>query len=229
MYELFIANKNYSSWSLRSWVLMRALAIPFEERLTPFPPFEARSAEFRKFSPSGKVPCLIDGDTTVWDSLAIAEYLNERHGGVWPKDAKARSWARSTSAEMHSGFATLRTVCGMNCGVRVKMRDVSPALQGDLSRIAELWSDGLNRFGGPFLTGKSFTNVDAYFCPVAFRAQTYGLKLDAESSAYVDRLLTLPAMQEWYEAGLKEPWRIERYEEDARAAGEVTKDFRAAA
>ncbi len=228
MYELFIANKNYSSWSLRPWVLMKTLGIPFNERLTPFPPIEARNAEFRKFSPSGKVPCLIDGDTTVWDTLAIAEYLNERHAGVWPKDAKARSWARSASAEMHSGFATLRNTCGMNCGVRVRMREISPTLQGDLSRIAELWIDGLKRFGGPFLAGIAFTNADAVFCPVAFRVQTYGLKLDAESSAYVERLLALPAMREWYEAALKEPWRIERYEDDARAAGDVAEDFRAA-
>jgi glutathione S-transferase len=228
MYELFIANKNYSSWSLRPWVLMKTLAIPFTERLTPFPPFEARSAEFRKFSPNGKVPCLIDGDTTIWDSLAIAEYLNERHDGIWPRDAKARSFARSASAEMHSSFATLRNTCGMNCGVRVTMREISPALQGDLSRVAELWNDGLSRFGGPFLAGDTFTSVDAFFSPVAFRVQTYGLKLDAEASAFVDRLLTLPAMQEWYEAALKEPWRIERYEEDAREAGEITADDRAA-
>jgi glutathione S-transferase len=228
MYELFIANKNYSSWSLRPWVLMKTLGIPFNERLTPFPPIEARNAEFRKFSPSGKVPCLIDGDTTVWDTLAIAEYLNERHAGIWPTDAKARSWARSASAEMHSGFATLRNICGMNCGIRVRMREISATLQGDLSRIAELWTDGLKRFGGPFLAGIAFTNADAVFCPVAFRMQTYGLKLDAESSAYVERLLELAAMREWYEAALKEPWRIERYEDDARAAGDVAEDFRAA-
>ena len=135
------------------------------------------------------MPCLIDGETTVWDLLAIAEYLNERHAGVWPDDAKARSWARSASAEMHSGFATLRDICGMNCGMRVKMREVTPALQKDLSRIAELWIDGLNRFGGPFLAGGSFTNVDAFFCPVAFRVQSYGPSSTRSRSAYVDRLL----------------------------------------
>jgi glutathione S-transferase len=228
VYELFIANKNHSSWSLRPWVLMKALKIPFEERLIPFgSPGENRQA-FLKFSPSGKVPCLKDGTTVVWDSLAIAEYLAERHNGVWPTDGAARAWARSAAAEMHSGFATLRSTCGMNCGVRVKMREISPALQADISRVSELWNDGLTKFGGPFLAGKGFTNVDAFFCPVAYRVQSYGLPLDPQSKAYVQTLLHVPAMQEWYDAALKETWRIERYEADALVAGEVTKDFRAA-
>ncbi len=227
MYELFIANKNYSSWSLRPWVLMKALAIPFEERLIAFGTPEENRTAFRKFSPSGKVPCLLDGETVVWDSLAIAEYLHERHEGVWPKDAKARTWARSAAAEMHSGFATLRNTCGMNCGVRVKLRKISPGLAADIARVTELWNDGLKRFGGPFLAGESFTNVDAMFCPVAYRVQTYGLPIDGKSSAYVKHLLALPAMREWYEAGVKETWRIQRYEDDARAGGTVTADLRA--
>ncbi len=227
MCELFIANKNYSSWSLRPWVLMKMLGIPFEERLVPFAGSSSATSEaFRKFSPSGKVPCLKDGETVVWDSSAIAEYLHERHAGVWPKEADARAWARSASAEMHSGFSALRSTCNMNCGIRVKLREVSPALKADVARLAELWSDGLSRLGGPFLTGAAFTNVDAFFCPVAYRVQTYGLALNAKSEAYVQRLLALPAMQEWYEAGLAETWRIERYEDDARMAGEVTVDLR---
>ncbi len=228
MYELFIANKNYSSWSLRPWVLMKMLGIPFQERITPFPPTAPGRTVFKSFSPSGQVPCLIDGDTVVWDSLAIAEYLAERHAGVWPKDGKARAWARSASAEMHSGFTTLRGVCNMNCGIRVKLKEVPSTLEEDLARLAALWTYGLERFGGPFLAGHDFSNVDAFFCPVAFRAQTYGLPLKSEAKAYVERLLTLPAMREWYEAALKEPWRIERYEEFARAAGEVIADFRKA-
>lgn len=229
MYELYIANKNYSSWSLRPWVLMRTLGIPFDERLVPFPPSAPGNTVFRAFSPSGKVPCLKDGATVVWDSLAIAEYLAERHAGVWPADAGARAWARSASAEMHSGFANLRNICGMNCGLRVKMRAVTEPLQQELARLSALWGDGLKRHGGPFLAGRDFGAVDAMFCPVAFRVQTYALPLDAPSSAYVGRLLALPAMREWYDAGLEETWRIERYEADARTAGEVTADFRVTA
>ena len=165
MYELFIANKNYSSWSLRPWVLMKALGIPFTERMIPFASPEENRAAFLKFSPNGKVPCLVDDGNAIWDSLAIAEYLHERHPGVWPADARARAWARSAAAEMHSGFATLRNICGMNCGVRVKLNAISPDLQRDVSRIAELWNDGLTRFGGPFLAGRNFTNADAFFCP----------------------------------------------------------------
>ena len=119
MYTLYIANKNYSSWSLRPWLLMRVLAIPFEERLTPFPTGSSWSL-YRPFSPSGRVPCLIDDGWAVWDSLAIAEYLAERHAGVWPSDARARAWARSAAAEMHSSFTALRNTCPMSCGVRVQ-------------------------------------------------------------------------------------------------------------
>src|SRR5690349_8533133 len=122
MYKLFIANKNYSSWSLRPWVLMKVLGIPFEEHLIRFGSPEENRTAFRKISPSGKVPCLADGDLSVWDSYAIAEYLSERHQGIWPADSAARAWARSAAAEMHSGFANLRNTCGMNCGVRVKLR-----------------------------------------------------------------------------------------------------------
>jgi len=163
MYELFIANKNYSSWSLRPWVLMKALGIPVEERLIRFAsPEESRQA-FLKFSPSGKVPCLKDGDTAVWDSLAIAEFLAERHAGVWPGDANARAWARSAAAEMHSGFQSLRGTCNMNCGIRVKMKVVPEGVTQDLAQLDALWSDGLKKFGGPFLAGKDFTNADAFF------------------------------------------------------------------
>jgi glutathione S-transferase len=230
MYELFIANKNYSSWSLRPWVLMKGLSIPFEERLIPFAGAGRANFEaFKKVSPSAKVPSLKDGETIVWDSLAIAEYLHERHPGVWPKDGAARAWARSAAAEMHSGFTTLRGTCNMNCGIRVRMKSVPEGVTQDLARLGELWNDGLKKFGGPFLAGKDFTNADAFFCPVAYRVQTYGLAVDAISQLYLQRLLALPAMQEWYKAGLAETTRIERYEDDARAAGEVTEDLRAAA
>jgi glutathione S-transferase len=228
MYELFIANKNYSSWSLRPWALMRALGIPFDERLTPFTDDPAvNHAAFLKFSPSGKVPCLRDGSTVVWDSLAIAEYLHERHPEIWPADAVARAWARSASAEMHAGFAALRSICGMNCGIRVSMREVSPTLAADAARIAELWDDGLRRFGGPFLAGPKFTAVDAFFAPVAYRVQTYGLPVGGAGRGYVSHLLSQPALKEWYGAALAETTRIARYEADAKAAGKITADFRA--
>jgi glutathione S-transferase len=224
MYDLYIANKNYSSWSLRPWVLMAAQGIAFNEKIAPLAP-----GAFRHFSPSGKVPCLVDGAVTVWESLAIVEYLAERHAGVWPADATARAWARSAASEMHAGFGELRQVCGMNCGIRVELNEISPALAADLARLQALWNDGLQRFGGPFLAGDSFTAVDAFFCPVAFRVQTYGLQLDAASMAYVERLLALPVMRDWYEAGLRETWRDPPHEAEAHASGRWTADLRAVA
>jgi glutathione S-transferase len=227
MYELYIGNKNYSSWSLRPWVLMQVLGIPFKETLVPFS--STRHAEYQKFSPSGKVPCLVDDGFVVWDSLAIAEYLAERHAGVWPADAMARSWARSAAAEMHSGFATLRNVCGMNCGLRIELVTKSPALLADIVRIDELWTDGLDRFGGPFLAGDQFTAVDAFFAPVAFRAQTYGILNEGKSAEYVARLLNLPAMQSWYRDGIAETFRDEPHEAEARQSGVWVEDLRATA
>jgi glutathione S-transferase len=224
MYTLHIGNKNYSSWSLRPWVLMSVLGIPFEERLHVFGPgFKAKSTIG---SPSGKVPCLNDGPRIVWDSLAIAEYLAERHPGVWPEDADARAWARCATAEMHSAFGALRSGCSMNCGVRVKLHKHSPELAQDIARLDELWRDGLDRFGGPFLAGKQFTAVDAFFCPVAFRVQTYGLELSPAASAYAKRLLALPAMQQWYSEGLAEPYRDPPHEDEIRGVGTLTQDLR---
>lgn len=226
MYQLYIANKNYSSWSLRPWILMHTLGIPFDERLRTFAADPALSG-FRAFSPSGRVPCLVDGGLTVWDSLAIVEYLAERHAGVWPADAKARAWARCASAEMHSGFAALRGICGMNCGIRVKLKHRPPALDADIARIDELWSEGLERFGGPYLAGSAFTAADAFFAPVVFRAQTYGLAFGTRSSEYRDMMLDLPAMRGWYDAALAETWREPGHDEEARASGTWIADFRA--
>jgi len=162
------------------------------------------------------------------DSLAITEYLHERHKGVWPAEQAARDWARCAATEMHAGFSTLRSVCGMNCGIRVQLREISPALQKDLDRLTELWSDGLSRFEGPFLAGRAFTAADAFFCPVAFRVQTYGLELGSNSDAYVQRLLSLGPMREWYRAALGERWREPSHEDEVRAAGELTADLREA-
>lgn len=227
MFELYIANKNYSSWSLRPWVLMRELEIPFIEKLVPFAE-TGQTSPFRSFSPSGKVPCLIDGETVVWDSLAITEYLAERTPAVWPADAVARTWARCAVAEMHSGFQVLRECCTMNCGLRIRMASLSPALEKDLTRLNELWHEGLTLFGGPYLAGPAFTAVDAFFAPVAFRVQTYGLEMTPACRSYVERLLDLPTMRDWYAAALSETWRDEKHEQMARNAGTWLNDFRAA-
>jgi glutathione S-transferase len=222
MYELHIGNKNYSSWSLRPWVLLRSLGVPFVERVHPF-----GQGSMRSFSPSGRVPCLVHDGLSVWDSLASTEFLAERHPQVWPTNPRARAWARSAAAEMHSGFSALREHCSMNIGVRVHLHTRSPALDADLARIEELWGDGLARFGGPFLVGSAFTAADAFFAPVAFRAQSYGLPLGAPSAAYVQRLLALPAMREWETSALAEPWRDERHEAELRAHGAIVEDRRA--
>lgn len=228
MYDLYISNKNYSSWSLRPWLLMRMLAIPFEERMVPFAQGSSWSS-FRHFSPTGRVPCLVDRGTVIWDSLGITEYLAERHDGVWPADMQARAWARCAAAEMHSGFGALRERCTMNCGIRVRIDEMSDALRSDIARIGELWGEGLNRFGGPFLAGDRFTAADAFFAPVAFRIQTYGLTLDPAAAAYAARLLDLPAMRSWQEAALAETWREPGHEAEAERAGTWLADLRAPA
>lgn len=221
--ELYISNRNYSSWSLRAWILMRVLAIPFTERQVYYGADNRK--EFGKFSPTALVPCLVDGSVTVWESLAIAEYLFESHPAVWPEDRVARAFARSAASEMHAGFGALRSICNMNCGIRVKLPSVTPELQRDLDRLQALFEEGISRFGGPFLAGEKFTAADAFFAPVAFRAQTYGLHLGPVADAYLKRLLALPEMQAWYEAGLRETQRSSQHE--ASVAGELTQDFRA--
>jgi glutathione S-transferase len=226
MYQLYIANKNYSSWSLRPWVLMTELRIAFQEHALRFGD-TARWASYRSISPAGKVPCLVDGDITVWDSLSIAEYLAEKHSAVWPAEAAARAWARSAAAEMHSGFSELRNRCSMTCGVRVRLKEHPPSLDDDIRRLTELWRQGLNSFGGPFLAGPAFTAVDAFFAPVAFRVQGYGLSLDAIASAYVARLLALPSMQQWYAQALEETFRDAPHEEEMHRTCRVLEDYRA--
>jgi len=225
MYTLYIGNKNYSSWSLRPWVLMSALSIPFEEQVVPFDPGSSWH-KFREFSRSGLVPCLHHGDTEVWDSLAIAEYLAERHTGVWPEDSTARAWARCVTCEMHSGFSALRNQCPMNCGVRVELKEIGSSLQSNLDRLDEIWTEGLERFGGPFLAGPSFSAADAFYAPVAFRVQTFNLPLGKAAMEYAAFLLGLPAMKAWYEAALKEPWREQHHEDEIAEVAPVQKDFR---
>lgn len=207
MYTLYIGNKNYSSWSLRPWVLMKMAGIAFrEERIALY---ETGSPErIREVSPSGKVPCLRDGDNIVWDSMAIVEYLAERHSGLWPADPVARAWARSVSAEMHSGFSNLRNEFSMNVRLRMK-KQPSPAVAEEITRIASLWIDGRNRFGrgGDFLCGP-FGIVDAFWCPVAFRFQGYGVALDGIARTYWQSLLALPPMREWAADAMREKERL---------------------
>ncbi len=227
-YTLITANRNYSSWSLRPWILMKALGIPFIDRIEPFTK-ASNYAEFRAFSPTGQVPALIDGERTVWDSLGVVLYLADRHEGVWPRDEAARAWAQSAAAEMHSGFVALRTACTMNVGVRVEMDMPSPALGRDLARLTELWGEGLERFGGPFLAGDSFTAVDAFFAPVAFRVRTYGLDVGPVARGWVEHMLALPEMRQWEAEALTETWREDSHEAEIGAAGRIVEDYRAVA
>lgn len=225
MLTLHIANKNYSSWSLRPWVLMQVLDIPFHEELTPLQSGSCWD-EYRKFSPNGLVPCLHDGELVIWESLAIVEYLAEQHDGVWPKNDEARAWARCAAAEMHAGFSVLRNECPMNCGVRIQIDSISPALRLNLERLDEMWNEGLNRFHGPFLAGSAFSAVDAFFAPVAFRIQTFNLPLSDKAMAYAQRLLNLDAMRDWYDAALKETWREPEHDQSMFDAGVLIKDLR---
>jgi glutathione S-transferase len=222
---LITANRNYSSWSLRPWLLMRALGIAFEDRLVEFAKPD-NYADFRSFSPTGQVPVLIDGERTIWDSLAITLYLAERFPGVWPDDEDARAWAQAATCEMHGGFGALRSDCTMNIGVRVTPRPASPALERNLARLAELWAEGLARFGGPWLAGPAFTAVDAFYAPVAFRVRSYGLDVGAAGQAWVDHILAYPAMRAWESAALAETWREAEHEAELAAAGTITADYR---
>ncbi len=226
MYELFIGNKNYSSWSMRPWVLMRQLGIPFREQLRPFH-LNQGEGDFRRFSPTGKVPLLVSGELRIWDSLAITEFLGERHPGVWPAEAPARAYARCAAAEMHSGFAMLRNGCSMSVGVRIRLHRHSDGLLADLARLAELWSYGFDRFGGPFLAGDRFTAADAFFAPVATRIQTYGLPVTERAAAYAALLLRQSAVSEWIAGGLAETYRDNPHEQEILASGQLLQDLRA--
>lgn len=225
MYTLHIANKNYSSWSLRPWILLKELNVPFEERLHRFEPGGAW-ATFRSFSPTGKVPTLHDGKAVVWDSLAICEYLHERHAGVWPTDGAARSWSRCASAEMHSAFGALRQQCSFNLGLRVRLRDMPEPLEKDISRVDEVWTEGLNRFGGPFLAGQTFSAVDAFYAPLHFRIQTYGLQFGAQATRYSQMVLGLASMRAWYDAGLAEAFRDPEHDDVVSKYGDIVQDLR---
>jgi glutathione S-transferase len=210
MYTLYLGNKNYSSWSLRGWLAAKQSGAPFTEVMVALSGESQPNSANRAFSPTGRVPCLHDGENVVWDSLAIAEYLAERHQGMWPGDPVARAWARSVCAEMHSGFSSLRDEMPMCIRERVDVRPWSPGLQDDVARVIEIWNEGRRRFGqgGSHLCG-AFSVADAFYAPVAFRFRTYGVVPDGAAGAFLDALLAHPFLREWEDAALKETAIIE--------------------
>ncbi len=226
-YTLITANRNYSSWSLRPWALMKALDIPFEDRLEPFTKPDNYD-DFRTFSPTGQVPVLIDGERVIPDSLGIALYLADRHPGIWPEDQEARVFAQGAVPEMHGGFAHLRNDCTMNVGVRVKPKPMSLGLRRNVQRLREIFETGLTRFGGPWLAGAEFSAVDAFYAPVAWRIRTYGLDV-GQGQAWVDQVIAHPAMQQWEAEALAETWREVSHEEELAACGAITADYRTGA
>ncbi len=211
---IYLGNKNYSSWSLRPWLALKQTGAAFDEEVIPLSEAATRSTVLR-FSPSGRVPALKHNELTVWDSLAICEYLAETFPAakLWPDDKAARAVAWAVSAEMHSGFAALRDHLPMNMRSSFPNRGVTPEVQADINRITAIWRDCRKRFGaaGPFLFG-GFTIADAMYAPVVSRFRTYKIELEAEAQAYADAVWALPALQEWLTAAKNEPMIIESAE-----------------
>ena len=211
---LVIGNKNYSSWSFRPWIAMKAAGIPFDEVV-----ISLDAADFKervlKVSGTGKVPVLIDGNVRVWESLAILEYLAEKFpdAKLWPEDPAARAHARTISSEMHAGFLPLRKACPMNVWHPPKEYPQADDVMDNVRRIDAMWADSRKRFGagGPFLFG-AFGAADAMYAPVVSRFETYGIEVGAESGTYMDSMMALPAWQEWCAAALKEAWVLSRNE-----------------
>jgi glutathione S-transferase len=213
--QLVIGNKNYSSWSMRPWLALRASNIAFEEIFIPLYTGEADKKRILGFTHSGKVPALIDGDVTIWDSLAIIEYLAERfpQARLWPEERADRAHARSISAEMHSGFAALRNECGMNLHRPVGAIALSADARADIARVQQIWSECRERHGksGPFLFGP-FGGADAMFAPVVHRFRTYAIAAAPDVRRYMDAMMSLPAFAEWTSAALAETLIIEKFE-----------------
>ena len=199
---LVIGNKNYSSWSLRPWLAMKVLGLAFDEKRVPLDT-PGTKQEILRYSPAGKVPCLVDGSLAIWDSLAILEYLAERHPQLWPADAAERARARAISAEMHSGFANLRNHMGLNVRRRYPGRGRTPEVLEEIKRIDAIWSQAK----GPFLFG-AFGAADAMYAPVVLRFRTYEVRVS--NREYAEAMLALPAMREWIEAAEREPATIPR-------------------
>jgi glutathione S-transferase len=219
-FTLVIGNKNYSSWSLRGWLMAKIAGIDFEEVLVPLDLPESQ-ASIRKHSPSGKVPVLLHRGLAIWESLAIAEYLNDLkpEASLWPPAVAARAHARSVSSEMHAGFVELRTNMPMNIRASYPGKGMTPAVRAEIERIAGLWRDCRKRFAGAapkddgFLFG-AFGAADAMYAPVVTRFRTYGVKLDSDTEAYCEAVLAHPAMKEWSDAAKNEPWLIASAELD---------------
>jgi glutathione S-transferase len=213
---LLIGNKNYSSWSLRPWLAMRATGIAFEEVLVPLGADDFKERVSR-FSPTGKVPALIDGGQHIWESIAILEHLAEKfpHAGLWPSDAPARTHGRAIAAEMHAGFNALRSHCPMNMRRPARKRELPMEVQANVMRIDALWTECRARYGheGPFLFGR-FCAADAMYAPVVSRFMTYGIEVGAASRAYMAAITALPAYVEWKAAGITEPWVLPEDEVD---------------
>lgn len=216
--KIMLGNKNYSSWSLRPWVVLKQLAVPFEEKVIPLDQPNT-AEEIGKYSPSGRLPLLIDGETTVWDSLAICEYLNERFPDrkLWPVDPEARATARSISAEMHSGFAAVRQNLPMKFRESFPDTRLQPDVKAEVDRIIEIWNDCRRRFGagGPFLFG-AFSIADAMYAPVVSRFKTYSVPLEGSAASYAETIWKLPQIQEWLAAARAETYRMPRYEAPAQ-------------
>jgi glutathione S-transferase len=214
--HLTIGNKNYSSWSLRPWIALKVAGVAFAETVIPI--YVSGSKEkFLARSPAGKVPILQDGAVTVWESLAILEYVAEQYpeAALWPRDVAARAHARAIANEMHAGFVPLRRQCPMNMWRPVKKLELNPEAAANVVRINALWADCRARFGagGPFLFG-AFTAADAMYAPVVSRLHTYAADVGATSRAYMDAVMALPAWREWYDAALKEEWVLAEDEVD---------------
>lgn len=213
--KLVIGNKNYSSWSMRPWLALRANDIAFDEILIPLYTGEADKRRILDFTGSGKVPAMIDGDVTIWDSLAIIEYVAEKfpQARLWPEDRAARAHARSIAAEMHSGFMALRNECGMNLHRPVRAIALSADARANVARIEQIWSECRLRYGGrgPFLFG-AFGAADAMYAPVVHRFLTYAIEVAPEARVFMEAMMALPAFQEWTRAGLAETLVIDRLE-----------------
>ncbi len=203
---LVVGNKNYSSWSLRPWLAMKVLGLPFREVRIPLYGPESKRA-LLEYSPAGKVPCLVDGEVRVWDSLAILEYLAERHPALWPADAALRARARSISAEMHSGFPNLRQHMCMNIRKRHPGKGRTPEVLAEIERVVAIWSEAR----GPFLFG-AFGAADAMYAPVVLRFRTYAVELPPVCRAYADAVLALPALQQWVRDAERETESLPQFE-----------------
>lgn len=221
MLTLAIGNKAYSSWSLRPWILLTEMGIPFAEDFIPLdtPEFVTRVAAY---SAGKTVPILKDGDVTVWESLAIIDYVAELNPdkAIWPRDQKARAYARAIAAEMHAGFTALRSACPMNIRKRFAARDRGPGVVKDVARIEHLWSEARCRFGagGPFLFG-AFSAADAMYAPVVTRLATYSIPVQAETRAYMDAVLNTASFRAWQTAAMAEPFIVAADEPDEEAVG----------